>query len=51
MALILLLALITLIFFGIGFTVHVLWIVAVVLALAWLIGFAVRPGGKRWYYW
>jgi hypothetical protein len=50
-ALILLLALIALILFGVGFTAHVLWIVAVVLALVWLIGFAVRPGGKRWYYW
>ena len=50
-ALILLLALVTLILFGVGFTVHVLWIVAVILAVAWLVGFVVRPGGRRWYYW
>ncbi len=51
MVLILLLALLALIFFGIGFTVHFLWIVAVILAIVWLIGFVVRPGGRRWYYW
>lgn len=41
-----------LIFFGIGFAVHVLWIVAVVLFLLWLIGFFVRglEGHRRsWY--
>lgn len=36
--------------FGLGSAVHALWFVAVVLTIAWLIGFAARPGG-RWYYW
>ena len=37
--------------FGAGATIHALWVVAFVLAIAWLIGFAVRPSGGRWYYW
>jgi hypothetical protein len=40
------------ILFGIGFAVHLLWIVAVIVLAVWLIGFVV--GGrrkKRWYAW
>ena len=44
-------ALLALILFGIGFTVHLLWWIAIVVAVIWLIGFAVRPGGGRWYHW
>ena len=33
-----LVALLALILFGVGFTVHVLWWVAIVLAVVWLIG-------------
>lgn len=41
---------IVLIFFGVGFAVHLLWIAAVILFLLWLIGFFVRGiEGKRWY--
>ncbi len=45
--------LLVLILFGVGITAHFLWIVAVVLLIAWLVGFAgpVRRGGGRWYYW
>lgn len=52
MGLILLVLLLALIFGGLGFAVHALWIVAVVLLVAWLIGFAVRSGeSARWYRW
>ncbi len=38
--------------FGVGFAVHLLWIVAVIVLAVWLIGFVV--GGRRqtrWYVW
>ena len=42
-----LLALIAIVFFGVGFTVHWLFIVAIVLALVWLISvFAGGLGGR-----
>jgi len=48
-ALILILA----IFGGLGFAVHVLWIVLVIAVLAWLIGFFIGGapvgGRRRWY--
>jgi hypothetical protein len=35
-----------------GFLLHVLWIVALILAAAWLFGFASRRGqSARWYRW
>lgn len=43
--------LLALILGGFGFAVHVLWIVALAVLVVWLLGFLVRPGGKRWYYW
>ena len=47
MLLLLLLALLAIIAFGVGFTVHWLFIVAVVLALVWLIAiFAGGVGGR-----
>jgi hypothetical protein len=51
MGLVIVLALLVLLFFGLGFTIHLLWIVAVVLFLVWIIGFFVRDieGGGRWY--
>lgn len=38
---------------GLGFAVHVLWIVAVVVLLLWIVGFFLRSGsgGARWYRW
>ena len=41
---------------GLGFAVHVLWIVAVVVFVAWVAGFALTrgesAGGRRhWYRW
>jgi hypothetical protein len=47
--------LIVLIFFGIGFTVHFLWIIAAVLLVLWLAGMAVgrgeSAGRHRFYRW
>jgi hypothetical protein len=51
MGLVLLVLLLALLFGGLGFAMHFLWIIAVVLAVAWLLGFALRSGEHRWYYW
>ena len=53
MAALLLFALLVLILFGAGTAVHFLWIIAIIAAIVWIIGFAMRPagGGGRWYYW
>ncbi|MEV0842295.1 hypothetical protein AB0I55_22505 [Actinocatenispora sera] len=41
-----------LIFGGIGFALHALWIVAAVILVVWIVGFFVRSGhGHRWYRW
>jgi hypothetical protein len=50
---ILLVLLLVLIFDGLGFAVHALWVVAGVMAVLWLLGFVVRSaeGGGRWYRW
>ena len=52
MLLVVLLAVLALIAFGVGFVVHWLFIVAAVLALVWLIsilaGGTGRPGWRRW---
>jgi hypothetical protein len=51
-----LLLLLVLIFFGVGFVLKWLWIIAVVLLIVWLLGFVFRSGGtmgarRRWYRW
>ena len=56
MGLILLVLLLALLFGGLGFAVHTLWIVAVIVFVAWLIGFGVARGSgsgvhARWYRW
>ncbi len=51
MGVVLLVLLLALLFGGLGFAVHALWIVAVVLAVAWLLGFAFRSGEGHWYRW
>ena len=56
MGLIILVLLIALLFGGLGFASHVLWIVAVVVFIAWVAGFALArgegAGGRgRWYRW
>jgi len=50
---VLLAALLVLLVFGLGFAIHVLWIVAAVLLVLWLIGFVVGRGegaGSRHFY-
>jgi hypothetical protein len=39
------------ILFGLGAVVNALWWVAIIALVLWLVGFAFRPGGGRWYYW
>jgi hypothetical protein len=44
--------LLALLFAGAGFALHLLWIVAVVLAVVWLAGFLFRGADSaRWYRW
>jgi type IV secretory pathway TrbD component len=51
---IVLLALFVVLFFvGIGFVVHILWLAAVIFAVIWLVGYALRRGestGRRHFY-
>jgi len=55
MGIILLVLLLALILGGLGFAVHVLWWIALIVLVIWLIGFVVRvgEGGSRgrWYRW
>jgi hypothetical protein len=52
----LLVLLLVLILAGAGFALKILWWIAIILLVVWLLGFLVRPtasGGKRgrWYRW
>ena len=54
MGVILLVLLLALVLGGLGFAAHVLWWIAVIVFIAWLIGFGVRRGEssgsrRRWY--
>ncbi|HEY5017506.1 MAG TPA: hydrophobic protein [Streptosporangiaceae bacterium] len=55
MALVLLVLLLALILGGLGFVLHVLWWIALVVLVLWLLGFLVRVGKgtsrSRWYRW
>jgi len=46
-----LLLLLILLFGGLGFAAHLFWVLAVVMLIAWLAGFAFRSEGTRWYRW
>ena len=52
---ILLALLLVLLFFGLGFTLHALWIVAVIFFIFWIIGLAIGRGANagrhRFYGW
>jgi hypothetical protein len=49
---VLLVLLLALILGGLGFAVHVLWWIALIVLAIWLIGFFVRAAeGNRWYRW
>ncbi|HLG68112.1 MAG TPA: hypothetical protein VKV36_09625 [Acidimicrobiales bacterium] len=47
--------LIVLLFFGLGFALHLLWIVAAVLFVFWMLGWAIgrgeSAGARRFYRW
>jgi hypothetical protein len=47
----LLLLLLVVVFFGLAFAIHLLFIVAIIALVIWLIGFLFKPGGGRWFYW
>ena len=54
MAIILLVLLLALVLGGLGFAAHVLWWIALVVFVAWLIGFGISRGEsvggrRRWY--
>ena len=55
MGIILLVLLLALILGGLGFAIHILWWIALVVLVIWLIGFVVRMGEGtsrgRWYRW
>jgi hypothetical protein len=56
MAIILAVLLLALILGGLGFAVHVLWWIALIVLILWLLGFfltGARTGGsrRRWYRW
>jgi hypothetical protein len=55
MGIILLVLLLALILGGLGFAIHILWWIALVVLVIWLVGFAVRVGEggtrSRWYRW
>ena len=51
MVALLLFLLLVAILFGLGAALHVLWIIAIIALLLWLVGFLFRPGRGRWYYW
>jgi hypothetical protein len=56
MGVILVVLLLALLLGGLGFAVHALWIAAVVIFVAWLLGFGFARGGAsgsgaRWYRW
>jgi len=47
----LLVLLLALILFGVGFAIKFLWIIAAVVIVLWLIGFLARGADARWYRW
>ncbi|HEY2563483.1 MAG TPA: hypothetical protein VGI44_07205 [Acidimicrobiales bacterium] len=47
MGIILFLLLLALIFVGVGFAIHVLWVIAVIFFVAWLVGLAFGKGSRR----
>jgi hypothetical protein len=53
MLLILLVLLLALLFFGLGFAAHLLWIIAAIVFFVWLIGWAFAGGAssgrRQWY--
>jgi hypothetical protein len=55
MALILIVLLLALLLGGLGFAIHILWWIALIVLVIWLLGFLIRVGEggsrSRWYRW
>jgi hypothetical protein len=55
MALILIVLLLALLLGGLGFAVHILWWIALIVLVVWVLGFLIRVGEggsrSRWYRW
>lgn len=51
MGVILLVLLLALVLGGLGFAVHVLWWIALILLIVWLVGLFARGPERRWYRW
>lgn len=53
MAILLIALLVVLLLGGLGFALHVLWWLALIALVVWLLGFVFRvgSGSRRWYYW
>jgi hypothetical protein len=47
----LLVLLLALILFGVGFAIKFLWILAAIVLVVWLIGFLARSADALWYRW
>jgi hypothetical protein len=43
--------LLALLFGGLGFAIHALWVIAVVLLVIWILGFLLRGAEASWYRW
>ena len=47
--------LLVLLFFGLGFAIHLLWVIAVIFFVLWIVGFAIgrgeSSGRHRFYRW
>jgi hypothetical protein len=48
---VLLVLLLAIVLFGIGFAVKLLWIIAAIVLALWLIGFLAHGSHSRWYRW
>ncbi|HWF79439.1 MAG TPA: hydrophobic protein [Streptosporangiaceae bacterium] len=53
MAIIIAVLLLAVLLFGLGFALHVLWWIALILLVLWLLGFVLRgtESSRRWYRW
>lgn len=43
--------LLTLVLFGLGFTLKALWYVALVMVIVWIVGLVAHAPERRWYRW
>jgi len=51
MGLVLAVLILAILFGGLGFAIHALWVLAVILALVWVVGFFARGAEARWCRW